>query len=84
MKRTLACITILALTASMNTFAAKKEEEAKTKNYTEKPSTKMVNESQIFDRNLRLDIQLLPLENDDKGIYVVAASPEFHAAVEFG
>jgi hypothetical protein len=38
---------------------------------------------QILDRNIRLEFKLLPLEEHDRGVYVITASPWYATRVEF-
>lgn len=36
-----------------------------------------------FGKNIRLDFMMVPLENDDKGVYIVTASPYYETSVQF-
>ncbi len=85
MNRLLSTALVLTLAASMSAYAAEKE-AAQSKKPASGDKTswiKVVDESKIFDKNVRLDVQLLPLEDDDKGTYITTASPEYHAAIHF-
>lgn len=42
-----------------------------------------IEEIETFDRNVRLDFKMVPLEANDKGSFVVTAVPEYETAVSF-
>lgn len=40
-------------------------------------------EFEIFDRNVRLDFKIVPLEGNDRGMFVITAVPEYETRVSF-
>ncbi len=40
-------------------------------------------EIEVFDRNVRLDFKIVPLEGNDRGMFVVTAVPEYETGVSF-
>ena len=39
-------------------------------------------ETEILERNIRIEFKLLPLEDNDRGVYVITASPSYATHVE--
>ena len=40
-------------------------------------------EFEVFDRNVRLDFKIVPLEGNDRGMFVITAVPEYETGVSF-
>ncbi len=40
-------------------------------------------EPEVFDRNVRLDFKIIPLEGNDRGMFVITAVPEYETSVFF-
>jgi len=38
---------------------------------------------EVFDRNIRLDVQLRPLEEGDEGVFITTASSWYHTSVRY-